>query len=324
MAEIGRQVKYGIGKETTPGTAVAATHWINQLSFELNPRTGYATNNSAYGVIERTNSSAVERQWAEGSFEAKLTSETAGLILLGAFGSVSTADNADSNAAVKDHTFSINQNINGQSFTLVRKDALTTKAYANARFGQWELNMELGDYIKYTAEIMAKTGATTTATPAYTSETEFLPKHITVKTATDLAGLSGATAASSVQSFTLTVNPNLEADWGAGSDDPEGFTSNGYDFSFEMTTRYNGTTYEDAYNNGTDLAVQITAESDATIGAAAHPKLVITAPKMNITDWARSEDLDGKVTQTMTGTIHYDVTEAEALTAVLTNLTASY
>lgn len=109
MADLGRQVKYGIGKETTAGTAVAATNWINQLSFELNPRSEYVNNESAYGVLERTNSAMVTRRWAEGEFEAKLTANTGGLILLGAFGSVATADNADTDASVKDHTFTINQ-----------------------------------------------------------------------------------------------------------------------------------------------------------------------------------------------------------------------
>lgn len=325
MADLGRQIKYGIGKETTPGTAVAATNWINQLSFEFNPRSEYVTNTSAYGVIERTNSASVLRQWAEGNFEAKLTDKTSGLILLGAFGSVATTDNADANAAVKDHTFTINQDIAGQSFTLVRKDSLSTKAFALARFGEWTLNMELGDYIKYTANVLAKIGASTTATPAYTSENEFVPKHLSVKTASTEAGLSGATAISTVESFTLTVNPNLETDWEAGNAAPYGFTSRGYEMNFEMTARYNNTTYEDAYNNGTQLALQVTAtNTDVTIGTAANPKLVITAPKINITDWTRSEDVDAPVTQTFTGTIHYSVADAKALTAVLTNTQASY
>ncbi len=217
MSDLGRQIKYGIGKETTAGAAVAATNWLNQLSFEFNPRSEYVTNNSAFGVIERTNSSDVLRQWAEGNFEAKLTPDTGGLILLGAFGSVATADNADTNAIVKDHTFTINQNIAGQSFTLVRKDSISTQAYALARFGEWTLNMELGDYIKYTANMLAKKGATTTATPAYTSETEFVPKHMSVKTATTEAGFGAASNISALESFNLTVNPNLEPDWESGN-----------------------------------------------------------------------------------------------------------
>lgn len=322
MSEIARQVRYGLAK----GADAAVTHWLNQLSFSMAPRSEYVTNNSAFGVLEKTNSSQVLRQWAEGTLEHKLTSDSSGLVLLGAFGSVATTDNADTNAAVKDHTFSINQNIDGQLFTLYRDDALKTEKFTAARFGEWSLNMALDDYITFTARIMGRKGTTTTATPASTDETEFVPKYITVKTATTEGGLGAATAISAVESFTLTVNPNIEADWEAGNNAPYGFSSRGYDLSFEMTCRYNNTTYEDAYNNGTQLALQVSAiNTDVLIGAAARPSLVVTAPKMYITDWTRNEDdLDAPITQTMTGTIHYSSADARAIRAVLTNVTSSY
>lgn len=325
MADLGRQVKYGIGKESVAGTEVAASYWLNQLEFSLDPKSEYVSNKSAYGNIFRTNSATVLRQWAEGSLNGKLTSNTGGLILLGAFGSVVTSDNADANASVKDHTFSINEDIRGVPFTFIRKDSLTTEAFTAGRFGQWELSMELDDYIKYTANVMARKGTTTTATPAFTSETEFVPKHMSVKTATALAGLAGATATSTVQSFTLTVNPNLEIDWESGNGAPASFTSRGFEATFEMTCRYNDTTYKEAYLNGTNQALQITAlNTDVTIGTSANPKLVITASKMNITDWTLSGDLDSPLEQTMTGTIHFDTAQSKALSAVLTNTVASY
>ena len=95
--------------------------------------------------------------------------------------------------------------------------------------------------------------------------------------------------------------------------------------SFEMTTRYSGSTYEDAYKAGTELALQVTASNtDVIIGTAANPKFVFTAPKMVVTDWSRSEDLDAPTTQTMTGTIHYSPADAYALRAVITNLQTNY
>lgn len=325
MSDLGRQVAYGIGKESTAGTAVSATNWINQLSFELLPKTQYATNNSAYGVIERVNRSTPVRNWVEGSLEAKLTDKSAGLILYGAFGTVNTANNADASNNVKDHTFTINQDIAGKTFTLYRKDSVSTKRSAGCRFGEWQLSMELDDYVKYTANVMGKAPADTTASVAFTDETEFVAKNFTVKTAANVAGLSAASVVSTVESFNLTVNPNIEADNESGSSSPYAFTSRGYEMSFEMTMRYNGTTYEDAYKNGTELALLVSAvNSDVTIGTSAHPGLVFTAPKIVVTDWARTEDLDAPVTQTITGTIHYSPADAYALKAVLTNLQASY
>jgi len=325
MADLGRQVKYGIAKETTFGTPVAATTWLNQLSFSLNPKSEYVDNTSAYGTVVKTNNSSIIHQWSEGSFEAKVTSERAGFILLGAFGTINTTTNADASGTVRDHTATISEDINGQSFTLTRKDGLTTKQYPGTRFNDLTINMELGDYLKYSGNILSQKSTTTTATPAYTSETEFTPKMFTVKTASSVAGLSGATAIAAIESFSLQISPNLEADWQAGSVDPYSFSSRGYDLSFEMTVRYTGTVYEDAYTAGTKLALLVSAvNQDVTIGTAAKPGLVFTAPSIHITDWSRNEDLDSPVTQSMTGTIHYSPADAYALKAVLTNTKTSY
>jgi hypothetical protein len=325
MADLGRQVKYGLGKETVYGTPVTATTTLNQLGFELNPKNEYVNNESAYGVLERTNHSTATKSWSEGSLEAKLTSDSFGHILLGTFGTVVSADNPDTNPIVKDHTFTINQNVAGQSYTLYRKDSVSTMRYPGSRFGQCELSFDLDDYVKFTADVLAKKGVSTTFTPAYTDETEFVAKHFSVKTASSVAGLSGATAESALESLTLTINPNIEADYSAGNVEPYSITSRGYEISVEATCRYNNQTYENAFNTGTPLALQVTAKNtDVIIGAAANPGVVFTAPKMIITDWARNEDLDSPVTQTFTGTIHYSPADAYALQAVLTNATASY
>lgn len=319
--DLGRQIKYGLGN----GADAAATYWLNQLSFDLKPETQYATNNSAWGNIVRTNSSTPLRHWTSGSLEHKLTSDSTGLILKGAFGSVTTTDNADSDASVKDHTFDISEDINGAPLTLFRKDSISTRKYTNARIGEWQLTMELDDYIRFTANVLAKKGETTTATPAFLNETEFVASHFTVKSATSVGGLTGATDEATCESLTLTMNPNLEADNGSGSNQPYGFSSRGFELNFEMTCRYMDTTYEDAYNNGTQLSFQTSiVNTDVTIGAAAHPSLIFTAPKVFITDWTPNGDLDAPVSQTMTGTIHYSATDAYALRGVLTNLVPSY
>lgn len=325
MADLGRGVYYGIGKESTPGTAVAATHWFNQLSADINPAGEVVNNESAWGNLVRTNSSSVMRNWVEGSLEEKLTADRGGMLLLGAFGGVSTADNADANAAVKDHTFNLGSSISGQSFTLWRKDSVQSMQFPLARIGEFELAFALDDYVRLTANFLARKGVVSASTPAQTDESEFVPKHITIKTATTAAGLGAASAIGNVESLTITVNPNIEADWEFGNASPASISSRGYEIEFEMTKRYVDTTYESAWINGTALAFQVTAtNTDVTIGTAANPKLVVTAPKFNITDYSRSEDLDAPLTETFTGTIHYSPADTYALRAVLTNTTASY
>lgn len=324
--DLGSQVSYGVGKEVTAGTGVAATYWLNQLSFAMNPVVTYTDNTAAWGVLEKANDSIITSQYAKGTLNGKLTDESAGLILLGSFGSVSSVANADASGDVYDHTFTINQDIDGQSLTFVRKDSLSTMAYAMSRIDKWALSMKLKDYVQYNADVLAMVGSSTTASVVYVAENEFVPKHISVKTASSASGLSAASAVSTVDSFTLTVNPNLStSDFAAGSNDPFSFSSQGYDLSFEMECRYNDTTYEDAYKNNTPLALEVSASnSDVTIGTSANPGLTFTAYKMYITDWARSEDLNKPLTQKMTGTIYYSSADAKAIQAVLTNLVTSY
>lgn len=322
MSDLGRQVKYGMGL----GADAAAAYWFHHLSFDFAPRAEYVNNESAYGVLERTNSATAIRHWSEGELEAKLTANSAGYILAGAFGSVATADNPDSNAAVKDHTFTLSQNVAGQQVTFYEKDSLGTQKFTNGRIGEWTLEMELDEYIRYTAAVMAKDGVSTTATPALeASPVEFTAKHFSVKTATNVAGLAGATAQGTVESFSLTVNPNIEPDYEAGSTAPYAFTSRGYEIEFEMTCRYNSTDFRQGYRNGTSYAMQVSVvNTDVTIGAAANPGLVLTIPKFNITDWSPEGDLDDPRTQTLTGTVHYSAADAYAIRAVLTNTVASY
>lgn len=322
MADNGRQVRYGVGI----GADVAPAAWLDHLSVELNDRTEHVMNNSATGRLERTNSSLALRSWAEGPYEEKLTADRSVYTLLGVFGSISTTDNADSNAAVKDHTLNLSQNVEGQPLTFYRKDSLTTKKYKNARLGETTISMALDDYVRISSNVLASKGVTTTATPTTSAEAEFVAKHFSIKASTTgIAGIAAATGISTVESCVLTINPNLRINWEAGSDEPESFTSEGYEVSFELSKRYNDTTFEDAYNNDTELAFQLTLENtDVLIGTAAHPKFVFPAPHVKITDWAKNEELDGPITETMTGTIHFDRTAGYALRAIVTNTTASY
>lgn len=317
---LGRQVKYGIGVETTPGTAVTASKWFNQLSFELNPVVTTVNNESSWGNLVKTNSANVVRRHAEGKAEAKLTPDLGGLLLALAFGNSSSTAVAG-NAGVYDHTINLTNDIIGKTATFVKQDDLSTEAYAGGRIGEWALSLDLDGYLKYTASIFAQAGVTAAATPVYTEDVEFVASHFNVKQAATIGAIGAASNLSTVESFSITANANIEADNAAGSKSPRGFSSRGYDLSFEMTTRYADRTFEDAYKNGTSAAFQVTIENDdEVIGTNARGKFVFTAPRVTISEWTReASDLDAPVTQSMTGTIHYSPTDLYALRAVVTN-----
>lgn len=325
MADLGRQVKYGIGIEATPGTAVTPTRWFNQLSFDLHPVTTTANNSSGWANLVRTNSTSVVRRHAEGSVEAKLTPNLGAIVFAATMGVASTATNADASGNVYDHTINISNNIEGKTFTLVRQDGLSTEAYAGCRFGEWQLTLDLDGYVTYTAAVYGRPAASTAATAAFVDEIEFVASHLNVKQAATAAGLGAAANIATVDAFTLTCNPNIEQDNEAGNKAPAGFTSRGYELSFEITKRYTDRTFENAYKNGTATAWQLNiVNDDETIGTSARAGAVFTAPKCNITDWTRDEsDLDNPINETFTGTIHYSAADQYALRAVFTNTLTS-
>lgn len=325
MTQLSRQVRYGLGAETTPGTQANASAWFNQLKFELNPVNDIATNSSAWGNLVKTNSSTVVRKHVEGSANAKLTPDLGGLVLAGAMGNVSTVANSDASGLVYDHTINLSNNINGKTFTLYRQGETKTEAFTNGRIGKWELSLDLDDYIQYTADLYANIGTAATTTVVDSEDVEFVASHLNVKQATTISGIGSATNQSLLQSFTVTCDPNIDIDKEAGNKNPAGYTSRGYDLKFEAEAYYNDTTFEDAYNNGTFAAFQVTVlNDDEIIGTAAHPKFVLTAPRVSITDWSRDEGkLDDPVTQKFTGTIHYSPADLYALRAVVTNRLAT-
>src|SRR3954471_11314262 len=117
---IGRRVSVGLGLESTPGTVVAPTDWVRQLKCDFQRKTTTVQNESAIGRVEKVSDSAVVEQWAEGKLEGKVCDQTFGYLLYNIFGAVSTANNADASASVKDHTFTVAQNQIAKTLTIVR------------------------------------------------------------------------------------------------------------------------------------------------------------------------------------------------------------
>src|SRR4051812_7673129 len=106
----GRRVAVGLGLETTPGTEVSPAQWMRQMKLNFQRKVTSIQNESAMGRVEKVNDSAITEEWAEGDLEGKVYDVSIGYLLANMLGAPVTSDNADSNAAVKDHTFDVAQN----------------------------------------------------------------------------------------------------------------------------------------------------------------------------------------------------------------------
>lgn len=320
----GRKIAYAIGKETVRGTSVAPAYGIAHLDGDFKPRVEKAINDSSIGVLADANDSAVVKEWAEGDLTSKFTPDAGGLLLLAGFGNVVTSDNADANAIVKDHLFTMSENNQHPSFTLVRKEANKNERYSLATCRKWEMEVVVGEYVKVTTGWIAKKGATGADTVTFIDEPEFVPKYAALRRAANVAGLAGGSD-TKVRRFRVTIEKTVADDYVFGSNSPDDFFVTQYAVTGEMELRYETTSEYDLYAGDTKNALRLSlVNTDVTIGTAARPGLVLQLPKLSATEWDVDQGKDAVVMQTVGIKGLFDIATAQAIQAILTNTVASY
>lgn len=86
--QIGRLQKIGLGRESTPGTGVAASVWLPKVSADFKPVSEKAVDSSAYGVIDEVYDSQTVKNMTEITLQGMLRDQNVGLLLLAAMGGV--------------------------------------------------------------------------------------------------------------------------------------------------------------------------------------------------------------------------------------------
>lgn len=321
----GRREQIGFGIEATGGTAVAPQVGVRHLSNKFQPKTTTITNESAMGRVEKANESALDTRWAEGPIEFKVADVSIGYPLVGIFGLPVTSDNPDTNAAVKDHTFDVVQSNTPAYLTVAVKNPIADKRHALGVVDTLTISGERGEFVKAKVEIKAKSGTAATNTIAYiTNENEFTLKHVTIKLASNVAGLSGATGLE-IKRFKLNLERKTKPFFPAGSLDPSAFTSGDFEASGDFIVRYNATTHEDNFLSNLSQAFQLSiVNNDVTIGASARPGIVFTAPQTRLREFERSDDLGDIVEATVGFTCELSAADGYLIRTVLTNTQAAY
>lgn len=318
---IGRLIKVGIGKETVRGTAVVPTYWLDLINTTVEDKFDHVTDDDSIGVIEDAKGLKVTKKFATGDVSGKVSDKSMGLFLLSTLGTVSSAVKE---TTAYNHTFSINQSAQHQSLTIEAKNPNEQLAFPNAVITDLELKAQLGKYIEFKAGLMAKPGAAAVSTPAYTAENSFIAKDISVKFATNLAGLTAASAIK-VKSLTLKIDKNVESDDVLGSITPDDFLNKHIGINGSIELIYDDTTYKALALAGTQKAMRIDMlNSDTTIGATSNPELKIDLAKVNFTEWSRTGAANDVVKQTLNFKAFYSMTDSQMVSVVLTNTAVSY
>jgi hypothetical protein len=323
---IGKTFGFGIAKEATRGTAEStADFWIPFEEMNIDEKDTKIVDENAYGVIEDSVSQSIVKQWAEGNAKLPVYDKSIGLILLSLFGDVDSAAHSGETLAY-DHTYSVLQDSQHQSLTLFVNDPLSGQDYKHALgvVSSLELSYALGKYIGVTPSFKAKKGETATLTPSISVENKFLSQHVSFKIAANQAGLDAASAIN-VKSLSLKIDQGITDNDVLGSIAPDDFLTTQFSIEGNVELVWEAETYKDMALEATEKAMRIDIKnSDVTIGTAANPQLKIDLHKVIFKDITRPVKVKDLVMQTLSFKAHYNITDSKMVTAVLTNLQASY
>ncbi len=325
---IGRLIQFGIAKETSRGTPEStATYWVPFSELDINEKFSLVNDDQSRGVIEDAVGQSKVKEWAEGTVKAPIADKHFPLILYSILGSLSTGDNADSDATIKDHTITVAQSSQHQALSLFIDDPLGAQDYkhGNGAVTSLEITYELNKFLDYTLGLKAKKGATATLTPSATTENRFLPQHLTFKLASSYSGL-GAASAMNIKSLTLKIDQNIEDDDVLGSSTPSDFLNK--QFSIEGTFEalwQNESDYKTAALATTAKAMRLDLKNtDVTIGNAANPQIRIDLAKVIFKEITRPVKVNDLVRQTLSFKAHYSISDTLMISVLATNAVASY
>lgn len=319
---IGALADIGIKKEAVRGTAeTTASFWLPKMSLTVDDVIEQAVDENSIGVIEDASGAKIVAKASEGEIEGKIGDKSIGLILLGTFGSVSSSGIVDS---AYTHTFSVLQSAQHPSLTLLTNDPNQDYKYAMAMVTGLEIGAEVGKIITYKAGFMAKLGATATNTPSYVAENLFLAQHITFKTATNQAGLSGASAIV-VKSVSFKIEKNVEKEQVLGSVDPADILNKQFAIEGSLELTFDANTMKTEMLADTEKAMRIEFNNaDVLIGATSTPKLTFDFHSVKFSAFTRNYGNGDIVTATVDFKAFYKLADAKMVTCTLVNAQATY
>lgn len=321
---IGRLVDVGLARETSRGVGVAPAYAIPKVNFSFDDKVIKARSVANVGKISDSEEAFVTTKYGQGDIEGEVRASSFGLLLYAMLGTLSTSGPTDS---AYTHSFSLENTNQHDSLSIFVQDPNTSEIYKLCMLDSLELRAELDEILQFTASFMGKQAATSGASlPAYTAENKFTKKHLSVKIASNLAGLAAATPIS-VKSLNLTISKNVVLDDVLGTAEPEDILNRQIAIEGEITLNYEAETYKNYMKDDTNRAMEIKwTNTDQLIGASTRPSLTIQLPKVDFFDWEPDNSLDEIVTQTISFKANRDLSGGNDLisTCQLVNSVSSY
>ena len=319
---IGKDLEVGVAFEGTRATAEsAADKWQRKVSATVVERAVHAIDESSRGVLETGEGRRVVQKYIEGEVSGPVHADAIGYYLANLYG-VCVSSNVT--GSIYSHVFTLGQNIQHPSLTMFAHDgSVQSNTYSGCMVSSLEINVALDDYVRYTAGILGNTAATSTDTPSYDTEYDFIAHDVTVKMADTSGGLAAATAIK-CKDLTLTWNPEVDRDHVIGGYVPDDIYNKGMMIEGSFTLNFGSETYKDLFlgDDSKYMSVTITGETD--LGSGNYPSITLLLYKVQIMDWNRSGDGSELVTEPISFRAFYNPTDSKQSQVTLVNLTSAY
>ena len=324
---VGRRRNVGIAGESSRGVAeLQPTFVIPDSNYNLIERVMKARNKGSFGRIEGNLYAEVAKQLAEGDIQFVVEDQSFGLLLKALLGSVNSANHAGE-TIVKDHSFTVANSNEHQALTVFLDDpALGALAFANGMIDKFDLDIQSDsdEYISVIPGFKTKYPIASSATFSRSAQNLFRSRDVVVKLASNLAGLDAASELNLI-GIKLSIGKNLKQCNQLGSEDPEDFANATLEVTGEIKAYLSNSDLLDLMSNGTFKALRIYAErSDITIGSAAHPAFKFDLARVDFDSYKPERKNDDIAIQTLSFKGNYSIADAAMISAVLTNLKASY
>ena len=241
------------------------------------------------------------------------------------FGDKAVTAAVSGDTTAKKHTFNLKNANDHASATVTVKEDVFCGQFAYGMIESFKITWTPDDYPKIEASIVSKKSVDkepTSVTVAYdATDTEFIPKHVTLKLAANLAGLAGAPELKDVKSFTLEFKKNLEAvQTSSSKDDIQDIFNKDFEVTGSIEKLYTDNTYKAIMLNGTTQALEFGFVDQANKAGTSTPtSLKFTFGKVAISSREPSYGLSDISTETINFEGLLDVTTGKTVEAELVN-----
>jgi len=317
MYYVGRRGSLGIAKEATRGVAVTPAYWLLYNSISFDDKTVTIDQDSAFGRIEDSDSSYVVKKFGEGEFEYDLEDKMIGVILSGVAGAAPTSVGPTNFT----HTYTLQQNNQHQSLSLLVQDPNVAKMFRLAMIDKFTIKVDPEGLVKCTVAFRSAAGQDwSTQSNTYTAlGNKFIHSMLTFKIAEDTASLAAASGLN-LKNLEFTISKNVEDFQDLGTSTPSDILNKQFQVEGSFEIGMTNNTYRNYMLAGSTKAMQILF----TYGA--NNSLDIQLPKVRFANWEPSKGLNDIVSEKIEFKGLYDATNnvSSISSLVLKNQVTSY